>query len=140
MLVRDLAAAPGHFIATYDSTNSSHVSPARDSIMDCGSPVSVSNSSPRLTACSRSDRKLSARARVTNVFERARPATPHRTILRRMRATCRSSPPLTTREPQNPPPPQAAVRVVTQFVLLRRGASRGWLRLRDGMNRPAARS
>src|SRR4051812_48686987 len=83
MLLRDFAAAPGHFIDTYDSTNSSQVTAFFASTIESGSPDSTSNASPRLIACIRSERWLSARARVAKFFDFSRPATVQRTVYER---------------------------------------------------------
>ena len=59
------------------------------------------------------------------------------TILRMVQAApLQLTPPRPAREPQDQPPPQAAVPSVALVVSLRRRRARGWLRLRDGMSRP----
>jgi hypothetical protein len=80
MLSRDFAAAPGHFITTYCRTNSSQVAVSFGAIIDSGKPDSMSNASPRLMACIRSDRKLSASARVANVRDFGSVPTSHRVV------------------------------------------------------------
>jgi len=52
-------------------------------------------------------------------------------------ATARSSPPLAWREPPDPPAPQASVRPSPWSWRCGAGGPVGWLRPRDGVNRPA---
>ena len=79
MLFRVVAAARGHFISTYASTNANQDLARFARRIDIGSPSPMSNASPRFAACRNSERKLSARALVARVLENCLPPTTQRT-------------------------------------------------------------
>ena len=65
---------------TYLSANAKTVKASLTTTIESGSPDATSKASPRLTACIRSDRKLSASARVANVRDFTSVRTLHRTV------------------------------------------------------------
>ncbi|WP_271215722.1 hypothetical protein [Streptosporangium carneum] len=56
-------------MSTYAQAKANHVTAFFTLVMETGNPVSGPKASPRLAAWRRSERKLSARAFVRNVFD-----------------------------------------------------------------------
>jgi hypothetical protein len=77
---RDLAAANFHFISAYSEACCNHVTGGGIwTTAEAGSPLSWSNPSPRRIVATRSERNVSASARVLNVREKHRLSTDQRT-------------------------------------------------------------